>query len=186
MARWISVGLLTLMLGAATGAEAVPRPNPFPLADGNRWTFRAVELNAARTMSVEQTGQGLVLSGLPGAPDLRVRWAGETVQAWDARNDRWEALFRFGAAAGDSYRVNLADTVLWRNVTVTVASKQARVEVSDGRERRATRFLISSKQKVADSGIEWMAFAPGVGPIRFAEQTIAGTRELALTGHRLK
>lgn len=186
MTRLISVGLLAIVLSTAAGVSGQPRPSPFPLADGNRWTFRSVELNGVHTIAVERAPQGLVLRGLPGAPSLRVRWLGQTVQAWDTGNRRWEAILRFGEPAGSSYRVNLAETVLWRNVVVTVGSKQARVEDYAGRERRATRFVFASKSKIADAGLEWMAFAPGVGPVRIAEQTIAGTRELALTGHRLK
>jgi hypothetical protein len=186
MARLISVGLLTLVLATAVGAQAVPRPNPFPLADGNRWILRDPESSVARTMSVEARGQGLMLEGLPGAGALRVRWAGDSVQAWDTANDRWEALFRFGADAGDRYSVRLGDTVLWRHVVVTVASKRAQIEDMSGRTRVGTRFSIASKRLIADAGIESMSFAPGVGPVQFAEETIAGPRELVLAAHRLK
>jgi len=185
MARWISVGFLTVMLTTVACADAVPRPNPFPLADGNRWTFRHTETDVSRTMSVRKADRGLVLVGLPGAPALRVRWAGTTVQAWDTSGDRWEALFRFGLPAGKSYLVRLGDTFVWRNVAVTVASKRARVEDDRGRTRLATRFTFASKTPIADAGIESMSFVPRVGPVRIVELTIAGPRELALVSHRL-
>lgn len=186
MARWISVGLLTLVLGTAVGANAVPRPNPFPLADGNRWVLRDIETNAARTLAVREQGPSLVLHGLPGALPMRVRWAGETVQVWDTSNERWEALFRFGEPVGESYLVRLGDTLLWRNVAVTVASKRARVDDHRGRTLVSTRFTFASKSKIADAGVESMSFAPRVGPVHIAEQSIAGTRELTLVAARLR
>lgn len=186
MARWISVGLLTAMLTTVACADAVPRPNPFPLADGNRWTFRHTETDASRTMSVRKGNQGLVLTGLPGAPALPVRWTGSTVQAWDTSSDRWEALFRFGLPAGKSYLVRLGDTLLWRNVAVTVASKRARVEDDHGRTRRGTRFTFAAKTPIADAGVESMTFAPRLGPVEITELTIAGPRELVLVSHRLR
>ena len=185
MARWISVGLLTLVLGAAAGGYAAPRPNPFPLADGNRWTLRDVETNVARTMRVRSEGRGLVLHGLPGAAPMRVRWAGETVQVWDTSNDRWEALFRFGEPVGESYLVRLADTLMWRNVVVTIAAKRAPVEDHRGRPLISTRFTFAAKIPIADAGIESMSFAPRVGPVQISEQSIAGTRKLTLVSARL-
>jgi hypothetical protein len=187
MTRWISVGLLTLCLGVAGSASAEPRPSPFPLAEGNRWTLRDIETNAARAIAVRGGPEGLVLSGLPGAPSMRVRWLGDTVQAWDAGDRRWEALFRFGVPVGERYLVKLGATSLWRGVVVTVASKRAAVEDFNGRTRRGcTRFTFTAKRPLADAGLESFAFAPGVGPIQVVEQTIAGSRELALASHRVK
>lgn len=186
MTRWISVGLLTLSLGAAASASAEPSPSPFPLADGNRWTLRNVETNAARTISVRREAEGFVLSGLPGAPALRVRWVGETLQAWDTANGRWEAIFRFGAPTGKGYPVSLGNTLLWRNVVVTLSSKRAAVDDFVGRTRPCLRFTFGYKRGLADAGLESMSFAPGIGPVRIADQTIAGTRELALAGYRVK
>jgi hypothetical protein len=186
MARWIPAALVVLALTMTGSAAAEPRPSPFPLDDGNRWTMRDAETSLARTISVNQESGGLVLKGLPGAPSLRVRWVGETVQAWDTADQRWESVFRFGEPAGTSYLVRLGSTLLWRNLTVTVASKRARVDDYEGRTRVCTRFIFASKQKVADAGLESFAFARGIGPIQIVEQSIAGTRELALAGHRLK
>jgi hypothetical protein len=186
MVRWIPAAVLVLALGAVGSASGEPQPSPFPLAAGNAWTLRDVETNAARTISVSKGEKGLVLSGLPGAPALRVRWSGDTVQAWDASNERWEAIFRFGLPAGSSYTVRLGSTLLWRHVVVTVASKRARIEDYSGRSRVCTRFTFSTKTKVADAGLEWFAFARGVGPVRFAEQWIGGSRELALAGDRVR
>jgi hypothetical protein len=185
MARWIPAAFVILALGTTGSAFAQQARSPFPLADGNRWTLVDAETDADRTISVNRESGALVLKGLPGAPSLRVRWSGETVQAWDTTDHRWESVFRFGEPAGTSYLVRLGSTLLWRNVTVTVASKRAQVEDHQGRTRVGTRFTFASKQKIADAGIESFAFAPGIGPIRIVEQTIAGTRELALAAHRV-
>jgi hypothetical protein len=88
MLRWVSVGLLTLSLVMVGGVSAEPSPSPFPLAAGNRWTLRDIETNVARTIFVRKEADGLVLTGLPGAPPLRVRWVGETLQAWDVVDER--------------------------------------------------------------------------------------------------
>ena len=187
MTRWISVGLITLTLGASESSDAARRASPFPLVDGNRWTLRDVNTNAPRTIAVRRGDAGLVLSGLPGMPDVRVRWSGRTLQAWDRGNRRWEALFRFGAAAGETYTVDLSETLLWRRLVVTVASKRAAVEDLTGRTRRGCiRFTFRARKPVADAAIEAMAFAPGVGPVHVAEQTIAGERHLALAGYRVR
>ena len=185
MVRWIPATIAAVTLGAVGSASAEPQPSPFPLAAGNQWTMRDVETNAARTISVSKGEKGLVLGGLPGAPALRVRWIGDAVQAWDTADERWEAIFRFGLPARSSYVVRLGNTLLWRNMAVTVASKRARIEDYEGRSRVSTLFTFASKGKVADAGLESLAFARGVGPVRIAEQWIGGVRELALAGHRV-
>lgn len=172
MVRSLTAGLVAVVATA---------PSPFPLADGSRWTLRGVDTGATRTISVRDA----VLHGLPGAGPLRVRRVGRTVQAWDATQQRWEPLFRFAAPAGSRYAVHLGGTALWRAVIVTVASKNAVVEDFDGRPRRGcTRFTIRATKPIADAGVEEVAFAPGVGPVRIVEQTIAGTRELLLDSYR--
>jgi hypothetical protein len=186
MVRWVSVGLLTLSFAVVGGVSAEPSPSPFPLAHGNRWTLRDIETNAARTISVRKEADGLVLSGLPGAPPLRVRWAGETLQAWDVADERWEGIFRFGGLAGKGYPVNLGNTLLWRNVVVTLNAKRAAVDDFGGRSRKCLQFTFGYKRGLADAGLESISFAPGIGPVRIADQTIAGTRELALASYRVR
>jgi len=187
MARWITVGLLILMFSTVVaGGYSAPRPSPFPLAEGNRWTLDGIDTNVTRIMSVRKQGQNLVLHGLPGARPLRVRSSGTTIQVWDTGNRRWEGLFRFGERAGESYLVRLGDTLLWRNVVVTVASKSARVTDDRGRTRRGTRFTFAAKAPIADAGLESMTFVPRLGPVEIVELTIAGPRELALASHRLR
>lgn len=168
-------------VSAGLAALTAAAPSPFPLADGSRWTLRDGS-GVARTMSVRDS----VLRGLPGAGPLRVRRVGLAVQAWDSTQGRWEAMFRFGARAGTRYTVDLPATGLWRSVVLTVASKNATVEDSEGRPRGGcTRFTIRARKPIADAGVEEVAFAPGVGPVRIVEQTIAGPRELLLVSHRL-
>jgi hypothetical protein len=186
MLRWVSVGLLTLSVVMVGSVSAEPSPSPFPLAAGNRWTLRDTETNAARTISVRKEAEGMVLSGLPGAPPLRVRWMGETLQAWDVADDRWEAIFRFGGPAGKGYAVSLGNTILWRNVVVTLNAKRAAVDDFAGRTRKCLRFTFAYKRGLVDAGLESISFAPGIGPVRIADQTIAGPRELALAGYRVK
>jgi hypothetical protein len=90
-------------------------------------------------------------------------------------------FLRLGAPAGTRYVVDLADTALWRSVVVTVASRRAVVEDATGRTlRNCVRLVVRQRKPVADAGVEELVFAPGVGPARIVEQTIAGPRTFLL------
>ena len=111
----------------------------FPLAPGTHWTLRDIDSGARTTISV---GKGRVLHGFPGAGDVRVRNVGKTVQAWDAKDGRWEPWFRFGAKKGERYTVRLASTLLWQSVEVRVASKTASARDYHGKTYRGCmRFV---------------------------------------------
>ncbi len=184
--RWRrSIGAIAIALIGCGAAAAGPQPSMFPLADGNRWTFRSETVGGVRTVAVEQRPGGLVLNGFPGVGPLRVRTSGRTVEAWDTADRRWEALLRFGAPTGSAYRVSLGEAPLWRGALVTVASKKATVFGSGGRAYRAcTQFTLRPPAKLADAGVLELSFAPGVGPVNWVEQSIAGPREWALASYR--
>ncbi|HEX5800003.1 MAG TPA: hypothetical protein VFY02_07845 [Gaiellaceae bacterium] len=175
--------------GAAAGDEAAPQPSatPLPLADGNRWVLRDDERGSTATISVARTPSGLVLRGVPGTGDVRVRTAGRAVQAWDTAGARWVPFLRLGAPAGTRYTVALSGAPLWRSLTVTVASRTAVVRDGRGRTlRNCVRLTFATRKPVADAAIEELVFAPGVGFVRTAEQTIAGTRVRVLAAVRLR
>jgi hypothetical protein len=175
--------------GAAAGEEADLQapPAPLPLADGNRWVLRDLESSSTATIAVTRRPSGLVLRGLPGAGDVRVRTAGRAVQAWDAVDARWEPFLRLGAPAGTRYAVALSGVPLWRSLTATVASRTAVVRDVRGRTlRNCIQFTFATRKPVADAAIEELVFAPGVGFARTAEQTIAGTRVRVLAAVRLR
>lgn len=183
--RWrLSISVFAMAL-IGNVAAAGPQPNMFPLADGNRWTFRSDAVGGVRTLSVERRQGGLVLTGFPGVGPLRVRTTGKTVEAWDVADRHWEALLRFGAPTGSAYRASLSEAPLWRGVLVTVASKKATVHGSGGRAYRAcTQFTLRPPAKLADAGVLELTFAPGVGPVQWVEQSIDGPREWALASYR--
>ena len=175
--------------GAAAGEEADLQapPAPLPLVDGNRWVLRDLESSSTATIAVTRRPSGLVLRGLPGTGDVRVRAAGRAVQAWDAADARWEPFLRLGAPAGTRYTVALSGAPLWRSLTVTVASRAAVVRDGRGRTlRNCIRLTFATRKPVADAAIEELVFAPGVGLVRTAEQTIAGTRVRVLAAVRLR
>jgi hypothetical protein len=164
-------------LTAAGSAAQAAGPTHLPLAAGSAWYLADAETAAGTTISVRRGGSGSFLRGFPGAGDLRVRRAGAAVQAWDEGQKRWEPFLRLGAPAGTRYVVDLSSAPLWRRVLVSVASRDAAVEDARGRERRGCVVLrLSPPKGVADAGIEELAFAPGVGPVRVVETTIAGSR----------
>jgi hypothetical protein len=116
-----------------------------------------------------------------------VRRAGRNVQAWDGTQRRWESLLRFDAPVGARYLVALRGVLLWESVEVTVASKRVAVRDYRGKVRRGcTRFTFHYRQPIADTGLEYLAFCPGVGPVRFSETTIAGPRTYALAGFKIR
>jgi hypothetical protein len=159
----------------------------FPLGVRNEWTFQNLRYGGAETLSVGRAGAGVFrLSGFPGAPSLRVRWSGQTLQAWDGRDRRWEALLRLGASAGTRYTVDLPQP-LWSRVQVTVASRQA--TVYNPVQRRSysgtLRLALRPNPDLADAGLIGLWFAPRVGPIRWVEQSIAGPVEHVLSRARV-
>jgi len=148
--------------------------------------LRDVEGPSTAAISVARTPSGLVLRGLPGAGELRVRSAGRSVEAWDPASRRWEPFLRLGAPAGTRYKVDLAGAPMWRSLTVTVASRSVVVDDARGKTlRNCVRLTFAARKPIADAGLEELVFAPGVGFARTAEQTIAGTRVRVLSSLRL-
>jgi hypothetical protein len=149
----------------------------FPLAPGTHWTLRDLDSGAKTTISV---GKGRVLHGFPGVGNVRVRSVGKTVQAWDAKDGRWEPWLRFGTKVGRRYMVRLASTPLWQSVEVGVASKTATVRDYHGKAYRGCTRFVFQVGGVADAGLTEMTFCPRVGPVRYSETSIAGPRTFAL------
>lgn len=159
-------------------AAALPGNNRsfFPLQPRNEWTFENLRYGGADTLSVARASPGVFrLVGFPGAPNLRVRWTGQTLQAWDVEDRRWEALLRLGARAGTTYAVDLAQP-LWTGAQVTVASRRATVynPVLRRSHSGAIRLSVQPNPELADAGLTGLWFAPRVGPVRWVEQSIAG------------
>jgi hypothetical protein len=179
----LSFTLLATAFPAATAA--VQTPSLLPLSAGNRWVLRDPDRGGTKTLSVVRGASGLVLRGLPGAGELRVRTVGRAVEAWDTTSRRWEPILRLGAPAGTTYLVDLPATG-WRALTVTVASRRAEVEDARGKVlRNCVRLTFSTRKPVADAGLQELAFAPGVGFALTQEQTIAGPRIHLLAAYRL-
>jgi hypothetical protein len=166
--------------GADEGADAGTQRSLLPLEVGKTWQLYD-ERTGVRRASVAVVRQaeptGVVLRGFPGLPEARVRRNGAAVEAWDPARSGWEPFLRLGAPAGTSYRVDLSQTLLWRNVVVTVAARDATVADAEGRQvRDAVRLTFRYRGTLADAGLEELVFAPGVGLARVVEMTIAGPR----------
>lgn len=192
MSRLPSIVLVLAMAagcGAAAGdsADSTVAPALLPLADGNRWVLRDVERGSTAAISVAREPSGLVLRGLPGAGELRVRATGGSVEAWDPGSARWEPFLRLRAPVGTRYKVALTGAPLWRSLTATVASRSAVVRDARGKTlRNCVRLTFAAGKPVSDAGLEELVFAPGIGFARIAEQTIAGTRVRVLAGLQLR
>ena len=181
----IFLALLTGLVPSVTAATEPP--SLLPLAGGNRWVLRDELGGGTQAITVTRGASGLVLHGVPGAGDLRVRAAGRAVVAWDPADQRWEPLFRLGAVAGTTYSVDLAGLPLWRFLAVTVESRRTVVSDARGKTlRNCVRLVFSARKPIADAGLEELVFAPGVGFVRTSEQTIAGPRVRVLASLRLR
>ena len=178
MRGWIPTALVAFGLVSAGAAGAASTVSHFPLVAGNTWYLVDAKNASASTVSVRTRGAGgLFLRGFPGTGDLRIRKAGDAVEAWDVADSRWEPFLRLGAATGTRYKVNLARTGLWRNLLVMVASRELEVEDARGRRLRGcVRLIFRNPKGLADAGLEELVFAPGVGLVRVKETTIAGLR----------
>ncbi len=181
----VSVALVLVSVAAAAPDSA---RRFFPLKAGSEWTFEDTRYGGTSTMSVTRARTGVFqLEGFPGASELRVRWAGQTLQAWDDAQRRWEPLLRLGAPTGTTYRVRLA-APYWNGVRVTVASRRATVRNPILRRsyRGTVRIDVQPPPELSDGGILGLWFAPGVGLVRWVEQTIAGpTAHVLVSGPRM-
>lgn len=185
MVNRIAVLAVALAALAAADCSAGTPKRPFPLRDGNRWTLLDVATGARSRLAVQREASRLVLRGFPGAGALRVRPRGAAVEAWDERDRRWEPFLRLGARAGTTYRVDLGQEVLWQNVTVVVRSRTASVhDATDTVHSGCVVLRFRAARPIADAGVEEIAFAPGVGPVRVVETTIAGPRARLLESFR--
>ncbi len=181
------MGVIAVALLGCGAAAAGPQPSLFPLGDGNRWTLRDVQSETKTTIEVRRRDGVLLLSGWPGAGELRVRSAARTVEVWDPSDHRWEPLLRLGAPRGTKYLVALGGISLWRSVEVEIVSTDSVVRDLRGRVfRGCTRLMFRQRKPVADAGLLELVAAPGIGPVRIEVQTIAGPRQSLLAAHRIR
>jgi hypothetical protein len=178
-----SVGLTAAVscpVGAQTGRAADARY--FPLEPGRSSTFVNSATGEQTTMVVSEGFEGAALvEGIPGLGDQMLTWAGDVLYVWDGGDAQWEPLFRFGDPAGTSYAVRLG-TGRWRDVVITVAEKGASVglptqgvQLVDG-----VRFALQFGDG-REAGPGEIAFAPGRGIVKLAQNGADGSLELDLT-----
>jgi hypothetical protein len=184
--QWLAVAVALLLVPSAA-ASAEDSRRFFPLQPRNEWTFENRRYGGAETLTVARAGaRAFRLDGFPGASSLRVRWSGQTLQAWDSDDRRWEALLRLGARSGTTYGVDLAQP-LWSRVQVTVASRRAMFYNPLLRRSHSgvVRLEVRPNPELADAGVTGLWFAPRLGPVRWAEQSIAGPVEHVLSRARV-
>jgi hypothetical protein len=159
----------------------------FPLQARSQWAFEELRYGGTSRMTVTSARGGVFrLDGFPGAPDLRVRWSGKALQAWDKEQRRWEPLLRLGAATGTTYRVDLP-APLWNGARVTVASRRATVSnpVLRRSHEGTVRLAVRPPADLSDAGVTGLWFAPKVGLVRWVEASIAGPTAHVLSSARI-
>jgi hypothetical protein len=180
----VVIGVMAIHVGSAAACHG---KDLFPLAAGNTWRFESESSRTTRNMSIVRQAGGLVLQGFPGSPALRVRTRGARIDAWDTAAQRWRPFLRLGLPKGSAYRVDLGANPMWRGVRVAVKAKGAKVnDPSDRSYEGCTTLSFRPGRGVADAGLLEMSFCPGIGPVVFSEQTLAGPRAWALSTHRVR
>jgi hypothetical protein len=175
MRRLAAAAAATLLVPSATAAPTTG-PQLFPLRLGNEWSFENRRYGGEDALVVSRAVEGVfVLTGFPGAPGVRIRSSGQTVQAWDRSQRRWEPFLRLGAGAGTKYTVDLPQP-LWNGAQVTVASRRASLFNPALRRRFSglLRLSIRPSPELSDAGVTGLWFAPRIGPLRWIERSIAG------------
>jgi hypothetical protein len=187
MRRLAAAAAAAVVLVPSAAAAPPTGRQSFPLRAGNEWTFENRRYGGSDTLSVSPAPAGAFrLTGFPGAPSLRVRWSGQTLQAWDGRERRWEPFLRLGARAGTRYAVDLSQP-FWDGVRVTVVSRRASFfnPVLGRRHVGIVRLGVSPSPELSDAGVTGLWFAPRIGPVRWVEQSIAGPVEHVLSRARV-
>jgi len=174
---------VAVMLTTAAAAYANHYQKYWPLKNGNSWTYDNLRWEFQSQINVDDAWAGLYhVTNLPTLGEAWLAWSGNTLYIWDAEEAAWNALFRFGAAAGTTYTVSLADRALWNSVQVTVAAKNVthRLARLDRTLTNCVRFTFAFPG-VADAGLVQAVFAPNRGLVFFEETSIAGPVESELT-----
>jgi len=168
---------LGLILLTGSLAQANSAQKYFPLKAENTWKYEnqsgGVSSMWIGSSAANDTGQ-YTLEKFPGAgTGVTVRGIGQTLYAWDTKQDRWEPLFRFGLSAGKSYYVQLPFSLL-TNAKFTVVSKNWTFNHPTLQRKftKCIRFTVQSA--VWDAGFTEFIFAPGVGLISWKEQSKVG------------
>lgn len=163
---WAVAGAVLL---SASAAYADHYQQYFPLKKGNSWTYLNQKWGNDATMKVADSYYGIhYVDGLLGGK-MWVGFGGNTLYTWDEDASQWRALFRFGAAVGTKYMYG-------SNLQVTVESKSAEVYDSlfDHTFKNCIRFTFQHIPMMFDAGLMEMTFAPNVGLITSASQSIVG------------
>jgi hypothetical protein len=182
----IAVAAALILVSCASAAPESGR-RFFPLEPRSEWTYRDTSFGETSSMAVTSARGGVFrLDGFPGASALRVRFAGETLQAWDDAQRHWEALLRLGAAAGTAYQVDLP-AAFWDGARVTVASRSAITSnpVLRRSHRKTLRFAVRPPAGLSDAGVTGLWLAPGLGLVRWVEDSFVGPKVHVLTSARI-
>jgi len=105
---------------------------------------------------------------------LDAQWvhrAGNTILAWDGSTRRNSELFKLDAAIGDSWAVEL--TQAFGPATMTLAAKNETVQTPAGTFSDCLLFTYRAPQ-VADAGWTRIWLAPGVGVVKYGQNSIMG------------
>ncbi|MDP6779008.1 MAG: BsuPI-related putative proteinase inhibitor, partial [Candidatus Latescibacteria bacterium] len=186
--RWILMAAVSLMNSVATpayGGHAY-----FPTQVGMTWTYGGSPMEVARMVRIlEATTVGtdsvFYWDGFQGRRALSVRDSG---QVFEHREGKWRLLFDLGSTVGVSWTLEgtPASGDLMDGTQVTVRSRTDTVTVPYGTLAPCIHLVLKPSPQLADAGVVDAWFAPGIGLVKWVENSFAGpqTYELAAFANR--
>ncbi|MCA8921242.1 MAG: hypothetical protein KDD82_05500 [Planctomycetes bacterium] len=174
--------ILAALAVMALGTSAAQSTDYFPLNLNDERVYEVENAFGAlqqheRTRLDRIAGRYAHFDRLLGLSNQWVHRAGQTILAWDGSVRRNSELFRLDAAVGDTWAVELSQA--FGPARMTLAAKGESVTTPAGTFSDCMLFTYSAPQ-VADAGWSRIWLAPGVGVVKYGQNSIMGEVVFAL------
>jgi len=156
----------------------------FPLTAGSTWSYTGSPLKTARlvrVIDVEESAEGVVFvwDGFSGE---RVVRKDDDGKVYYRSGDSWELLFDLGAEKDVSWTIGGPEGDLLAGSVAAVVSREEVVRLPFGVVEESLHLAIRPSPSLADAGLLEIWFGPGLGVIKWVEQTFAGPQTYELAG----
>ena len=179
----MTIRLTTLLALFAFTAPALASSHPQPLGVGDVRTYHNSSafgaLQAVRTEVEQTSGPWYRFDSFIGLSSQWVAYRGDALFVWDAGAGRAVRLFDFAAQPGTSWPVDFSRQ-FGAGATMTLAANDETVRTGAGTFDDCRRFTFQTPPGVADAGWGSIWFAPGVGVVKWTQNSFAGPVVYAL------